>query len=86
MTLPHQNGESCSLRNSASFRARLSSPRFNEEEIAMSDKIVRELTADELVHVSGGAAPTSPTDLIQILSKILSSIQAMNDEAIKNLR
>ena len=52
----------------------------------MSDKIVRELTADELVHVSGGAAPTSPTDLIQILSKILSSIQAMNDETIKNLR
>jgi hypothetical protein len=86
MTLPDRNGESCSLRDSASLRARLSSHRFNEEEIAMSDKIVRELTDDELVHVSGGAAPASPADLIQMLSQILSSIQAMNNEAIKNLR
>jgi hypothetical protein len=51
----------------------------------MSDKIVRELTDDELVHVSGGAAPASPADLIQMLSQILSSIQAMNNETIKNL-
>jgi hypothetical protein len=52
----------------------------------MSDKIVRELTDDELVHVSGGAAPAGPADLIQMLSQIPSPIQAMNNEAIKSLR
>ena len=51
----------------------------------MSDKIVRELTDDELPHVSGGTAPTSPVELTQMLSQILSSIQALTNETIKNL-
>jgi bacteriocin-like protein len=79
-------GDSCSLCNSVLCGHGLSSSWFNEEDSAMSDKIVRELTDDELAHVSGGAAPTSPVDLMQMLSQILSSMQAVTNETIRNLR
>jgi hypothetical protein len=46
----------------------------------------RELSADEITQVSGGAIPVgSAADLMQLMAQILNSIQGMTNSVMRNL-